>query len=129
MKTFQAGQYKEQTNMDNPSHEAEPAYLSVIGTPGKEEMLKEALLKVVTQTHREPGNIQFDLYQSNDDPELFMLYENFVDPAALALHFEQAYTKELVNRFDELLAGPLVAWRLTKISQDNRFKTNKRIGQ
>ncbi len=88
---------------------------------------QEALLKVVTQTHREPGNIQFDLHQSNDDPALFMLYEDFVDPAALALHFGQEYTRELVNRFDELPAGPLVAWQLTKISQDNRFKTNKRI--
>ncbi len=37
---------------------------------------------------REPGNLRFDVLQSEDDPTRFLLYEAYVSPAAAAAHKE-----------------------------------------
>ncbi len=37
-------------------------------------------------SRKEPGNIRFDLVQSNDDPTKFNLYEVYVNEAALDSH-------------------------------------------
>jgi len=87
----------------------------LVSKPGKEEILREALLEQIIKIYEEPGYIQFDLHQSIDDPSIFMLYEFWTDAKALQTHFEQDYTKKLVSQLDELLAAPLKAWHLTKI--------------
>ena len=40
---------------------------------------------------REPGNLQFDVLQSPDDPTRLLLYEAWVDAAAAAAHKETAH--------------------------------------
>src|SRR5215469_12370594 len=37
-----------------------------------------------------PGNINYDLHRSNDDPDVWILYENWKAPSDLAAHFEIA---------------------------------------
>lgn len=50
----------------------------------------EAFKKISTYNHdnsrKEPGNVRFDVLQSNDDPTQFVLYEVYVDADAAAAH-------------------------------------------
>lgn len=53
--------------------------------------MERALLKQLTHrveiARREPGCINYDVYQSGDDPSLFLLHENWDNQAALDQHF------------------------------------------
>jgi autoinducer 2-degrading protein len=40
---------------------------------------------------REPGNLRFDVLQSEDDPTRFVLYEAYATPAEAARHKETAH--------------------------------------
>jgi quinol monooxygenase YgiN len=84
--------------------------------PGMGAELKEALAEqIVRMRQEEEGFIQFDLHRSTTDPTVFLLYENWTSEEALRLHFELEHTKQLVKRFDDLLAEPLQVWHLHKI--------------
>ena len=43
---------------------------------------------LVAPARAEPGNINYDLHRSNDDPDVWILYENWKVPSDLAAHFE-----------------------------------------
>lgn len=45
--------------------------------PDKIELIKAELLKLVGITLEETGCIQYDLHQDNDNPAVFMFYENW----------------------------------------------------
>jgi quinol monooxygenase YgiN len=84
--------------------------------PGKENMLRDALLQQALKIYQETGYIRFDLHQSNDNPAIFTLYEIWQNETVLATHFEQPHTKLLLQQFEELLAGPFQVWQLTRIT-------------
>jgi quinol monooxygenase YgiN len=86
----------------------------LVSKPGQEQILKEELIKQTLKIRNEPGFIQFDLHQSNNDATVFMLYESWTDPEALENHFKQDHTEQLVTKFDTLLAEPLKSWHLTR---------------
>ncbi len=44
---------------------------------GKAELVKSELTKLVKPTLAEAGCIQYDLHQDNDNPELFLFFENW----------------------------------------------------
>ena len=50
---------------------------------GQDREFAKQMLSVVPATRSEPGNRQFEFYVDQDDPLNFMLYEEFVDEAAL----------------------------------------------
>lgn len=43
----------------------------------KVKLVKTELLKLITPTLKEAGNIQYDLHQDNDNPAIFLFYENW----------------------------------------------------
>ena len=43
----------------------------------KIDLVKEELLKLIDITRAEPGCINYDLHQDNDNPAHFMFYENW----------------------------------------------------
>jgi len=53
----------------------------------------------------EAGNINYDLHQSIEDPDAWMIYENRATPAALDVHFEMPHMQEFVAKVGEVLAG------------------------
>lgn len=53
---------------------------------GQERAFAKQMQSVVPATRSEPGNRQFEFYVDQDDPLNFMLYEEFVDEAALQVH-------------------------------------------
>jgi autoinducer 2-degrading protein len=50
-----------------------------------------AILENARGTRAEPGNIRFDVLQSQDDPTHFMLYECYKGPADFAAHQQTAH--------------------------------------
>tara|TARA_R110002074_G_scaffold170006_2_gene332231 strand:+ start:13946 stop:14236 length:291 start_codon:yes stop_codon:yes gene_type:complete len=45
--------------------------------PDKVELIKAELLKLVEPTLKEAGCIQYDLHQDNENPAVFVFYENW----------------------------------------------------
>src|SRR5215470_11217394 len=55
----------------------------------------------------EPGNINYDLHRSNDDPDVCILYENWKAPSDLAAHFELSYMKAFPTLLPEVLESEM----------------------
>lgn len=75
--------------------------------PGKEEELEKALLELVSQTRREEGCINYDLYRRADAVGAYTFYENWVDMPALERHRETQHVRRFREEAGALLAGPL----------------------
>lgn len=60
---------------------------------GKGEILKREIEKLVAQTRKESGCIEFKVFQHEDNSDSFILWEIFSDKKALQLHMQQEYTK------------------------------------
>ena len=74
--------------------------------PGQEEELGRRLLALVGPTRREIGNINYDIHQSNDDPAVWALCENWRSQADLDAHFQTPYFKDFIAHSGEVLASP-----------------------
>lgn len=72
--------------------------------PGHEEELGRRLLQLVEPSRKEAGCINYDVHRSNDEPALWMMYENWRSKADLDAHFEQPYLVEFVKDCADLLA-------------------------
>jgi quinol monooxygenase YgiN len=83
--------------------------------PGMEKQMQQDLLSLLTPTRSEIGNINFDLLIDINDPNVFILYENWEDRAALDAHFEQPYVKQVLQAYEVTLAEPITANFLSKI--------------
>ncbi|WP_200938009.1 SDR family NAD(P)-dependent oxidoreductase [Sphingopyxis sp. Root1497] len=68
------------------------------------DLLGEELSKLVAPTLAEAGSIAYRIHRDNDNPSIWILYENWRSRADLDAHFEQPYTKAMMDRFPELLA-------------------------
>lgn len=70
---------------------------------GMEREVRRACLALVAPSRAEPGCINYDLHQSEDDPGLFMFYENWESREDLERHLETAHA----HAFDETTTGML----------------------
>ncbi len=66
-------------------------------TPGKSSQLKAAIQKLVAETIKEDGCIEFKVFQDDEDENHFILWEIFANQQALDLHMKQDYTKHYFN--------------------------------
>ncbi len=82
--------------------------------PGKADAVRSAIEAVVAPTRSEAGCINYDLHQSTDDPDVFMLYENWTSKKVLDEHLAMPYLKDLIGKADDLLKEPigLQLWRM-----------------
>jgi quinol monooxygenase YgiN len=62
--------------------------------PGREDELRESLRAVVARTVEEPGCLEFRVFELEDRPGHFVLWERFVDQAALEVHMAAEWTRE-----------------------------------
>jgi quinol monooxygenase YgiN len=85
--------------------------------PGRSDELGHRLATLVAPARAEPGNINYDLHRSNDDPDVWVLYENWRSPADLKAHFQLPYMKEFVAHLDEVLSGEMDLRRCSMKSQ------------
>jgi len=59
---------------------------TVVANPGKEDLLREALLALAAVAKTETGFIQYDLHESLEKPGHFVFYEAWEDQRSLDLH-------------------------------------------
>lgn len=81
--------------------------------PGKEGELEQLLHALIAPTREEAGSINYDLHVANDEPGLFVLYENWRTDALWQEHMASAHIKAFQARTDELVAD----WKLLKLTK------------
>jgi len=74
---------------------------------GQGDELGRRLLALSQPSRAEAGNINYDLHRSIEDPDAWMIYENWATPAALDVHFEMPYMQEFVTQIGKVLAGDM----------------------
>ncbi len=74
--------------------------------PGKENQLRDALMKVAKFSRLEDSCIEYHVYQDANTPTLFSLYENWQSAELHQEQFKKPYILELLAVSDELLAKP-----------------------
>jgi len=76
--------------------------------PGKENKLIEITSKLVEKVKNEPGNRSYELFRSVSNPSTFLMFEEYVDEAAMEAHSSSSYLKEALGELGSVLAGPPV---------------------
>ena len=69
--------------------------------------MTQDLLGLLVPTRAESGCVTFDLLMDMNDSTVFVLYENWKDRAALEVHFQQPYVKQVLKAYEETLAEPI----------------------
>jgi len=80
---------------------------------GRGPELGRRLLSLHERSRAEEGCVNYDLHQSNEDPDVWMLYENWRRPADLDAHFEFQYVKDFVAGLGDVLDGDMDLRRFT----------------
>jgi quinol monooxygenase YgiN len=76
----------------------------------------QALLATMPSPSRaEVGCLNYDLHQSLDAPTLFIIYENWVDRAALEAHFQTPHFLALIAALDGMLTAPIAVTQLVRL--------------
>ncbi len=72
-------------------------------------------LKMIAPTRQEEGCIEYRLHQDNDDPALFIFYENWQSAAALDQHMNSSHFQAYVAAVGDLIADKTVH-KMTEIA-------------
>jgi quinol monooxygenase YgiN len=73
---------------------------------GQERAFTKQMQSAIPGTRAEPGNRQFEFYVDQAEPRNFMLYEEFVDAAALKLHQARPELRPIQDAIKPMLEGP-----------------------
>lgn len=79
----------------------------IIAKDGMAEQVKQELAALLAPTHAEPDCIDYILHQSNDDPHMFVFYENWTSKDALDAHLQKPHLQAFLAKADDLLAEPV----------------------
>lgn len=92
--------------------------------PGRAEELKTLLLSMAPLCRAEAGNLRWDVWQDQTQPDCYMLDELYSDDAAVAAHRQTAHYQHYLTRIPEL-AGRTV-WVLRPLSSPARNANQER---
>lgn len=81
----------------------------------KVEFVKEELLKLIEPTKKDEGFIQYDLHQDNEDPAVFVFYENWESEELLDKHLATKHLSDYVKATEDSVASFTIN-KMTKIS-------------
>lgn len=84
---------------------------------GLGDELGRRLAGLVDQARAEPGNINYDLHRSDEDADVWVLYENWKHPSDLDAHFELPYMKAFVATLPEVLEGDMDLRRSSMVTK------------
>ncbi|MEO0966739.1 MAG: putative quinol monooxygenase [Cyanobacteria bacterium J06639_18] len=73
--------------------------------PGKIELVKAELLKLLEPTLKEAGCIQYDLHQDNENPAVFLFYENWESRELWQKHMNNAHIVEYMKATEGAVAS------------------------
>ena len=63
----------------------------------KVEFVKSELIKLIEPTHKERGCIRYDLHQDNENPALFLFFEEWESRELWQAHIESRHLKAYIN--------------------------------
>jgi quinol monooxygenase YgiN len=69
----------------------------ISGKPGQSQHLRLALAKLESATRKEPGCVEFAVFQAISDDDSFVLLEHFSDQSAFDLHMKQDHTQDFFS--------------------------------
>ncbi len=90
--------------MSTPKH-----YIVTVGfraKVGKASDLERELRNRVPITRTEAGVLDYRLYRSTTDPNLFFLFSRYASEKLFDIHLYQPYTLSLLAEYESLLDGP-----------------------
>ncbi|UWQ64640.1 antibiotic biosynthesis monooxygenase (plasmid) [Leisingera caerulea] len=64
---------------------------NITANPGKNDLVKAELEKLIAITRAEDGCITYDLHQDNDNPAHFMFYETWESRALWQTHMQASH--------------------------------------
>ena len=70
--------------------------------------VKAELLKMIPPTRQEEGCMEYRLHQDNDDPAVFLFYENWKTQACLEHHLTSAHFRNYVAAVESLIVEKTV---------------------
>lgn len=79
------------------------------------EAVKAELLKMIEPTRQEEGCLEYRLHQDNDDPSVFVFYENWKNLACLNQHANSIHYRAYVAAVSDLLSDKAVN-KMTEIA-------------
>lgn len=88
-------------------------FATITAKAGAETNLKNALRELVLDVRTEPACQLYELYESTEHPERFIMHERWDDEAGLLAHTQMAHMKTFGEKARDWLAGPPA---LTKVS-------------
>ena len=74
----------------------------LVAKAGKAEDLKVLLHGMVAPCRAEPGNLRWDIWQDQANPDRFVLDELYTDNAAITAHRETAHFKNYLVKIGDL---------------------------
>ncbi|MGY4395456.1 quinol monooxygenase YgiN [Sphingomonas sp. UYAg733] len=93
-----------------PAH-SHPTQLTLVAflraKKGLGDELGHRLWQLVEPARAEQGNINYDLHRLIEDPDMWVLYENWRTAGDLAAHFELPYMKRFAAALHEVLDGDM----------------------
>lgn len=73
-----------------------------VARPGRTDDLGAGLLALVEQTRAEEGCLRYEIYQSSDNPDGWMVHEDWRSRADFDLHMSTSYVAAFMARVPEL---------------------------
>jgi quinol monooxygenase YgiN len=84
--------------------------------PGQEQELGRRMVSLLVPTRAEPGCLSYDLFQSTEDPGIWVLIERWRSLADLETHVRTSHMVGFVARSGEVLENPPNNFRLKPVS-------------
>ncbi|MEP6932011.1 MAG: putative quinol monooxygenase, partial [Flavobacterium sp.] len=84
--------------------------------PGKNQILKEALPALIEPARKEPGCIEYILYEDHEGSGDFYMSEEFKNTAAFETHIQTDHFQNFAKMTDELLIDPVHVIRINRVS-------------
>lgn len=89
--------------------------------PGMNEAFEKAFREMEKGVARsEPGNVTYDLFRLAGDPQTYVVFEHYEDPAAVSAHGKSEHAKQLIAALKGLLDGRPDAMRLEFVSSKQK---------
>ncbi|NIO09109.1 MAG: antibiotic biosynthesis monooxygenase [Deltaproteobacteria bacterium] len=77
------------------------------------DLVKSELLKLIDTTRKEKGCLQYDLHQDNDNPTVFLFFENWTNRDLWQAHMNNTHIKAYRNATE----GAIESFILNEMTQ------------
>jgi quinol monooxygenase YgiN len=71
---------------------------------GMESQVRDVLLSIVNPSRNDPGCLNYDLHQAQENPALFLFHENWTSKSHLDQHLRTPHVQAALGKLGQLLA-------------------------